>query len=148
MGYTEAEGDLLALGLPAIGHGCNTAGSMVGGIAAQVQHRWPDLYTAYVERCATEDFALGGVFIWEADDVVVYNLATQVNPGRDARLVAVRKSVTRALTDVDGRGIGRLGVPRLGTGLGGLEWREVRRVLREVGWASPVELVVVRLPTP
>jgi hypothetical protein len=85
MTYTETTGDLFELGLPAIGHGCNTVGSMAGGIARDVKRRWPECYREYAERCRDGRFALGGFHAWEGDGIVVYNLATQVRPGKDAR---------------------------------------------------------------
>jgi O-acetyl-ADP-ribose deacetylase (regulator of RNase III) len=146
MTYTETTGDLFELGLPAIGHGCNTAGSMAGGIARDVRRRWPECYREYAKRCRAGRFPLGGFHAWEGDGIVVYNLATQVRPGRDARLAAIREAVTAALDDAHGRGIDRLGLPRIGAGIGGLEWADVRRILLEVAEHSPVELVVVERP--
>jgi O-acetyl-ADP-ribose deacetylase (regulator of RNase III) len=146
MSYTEMTGDLFELGLPAIGHGCNTQGSMAGGIAREVKRRWPDCYDEYARLCRDGRFPLGGFHVWEGDGLVVYNLATQVRPGADARLDAIRQSVAAALADAQARGIERLGVPRIGAGIGGLDWTDVRRFLRDVATESPVELVVVDLP--
>lgn len=146
MTYTETTGDLFELGLSAIGHGCNTVGSMGAGIAREVRRRWPDCYRDYAELCRTGRFMIGGFHAWEGDGIVVYNLATQVRPGRDARLDAIRDAVAAALADAQARGLDRLGLPRIGAGIGGLDWSDVRRVLREVAADSPVELVVVGLP--
>lgn len=148
MGYVERQGDVLTMGLPAIGHGCDISGFMGGGLGRLVTARWPEMHAEYVRLCGTEEFTLGRIFVWDAGDVIVYNLATQVKPGKDARLGAVRSAVRDALADAYQRGITQLGIPRLGADVGGLEWRDVRRALREVGWASPVELVVVNLPRP
>lgn len=146
MGYVEAEGDLLGLSFSAIGHGCTTSGSTGGRIARAVRLRYPEMHTAYVDRCATGDFGLGDLLVWDTGDIVFYHLATQVDPGPEARLSAVRDTVGAALVDAESRGIHRLGVPRLGTGPGGLAWADVRKALREVSEDSPVELVVVCLP--
>lgn len=143
MTYRETPGDLFALGLPAIGHGCNCRGSMRGGIAVDFRARWPGMYEEYRRRCETREFRLGGFFRWDADDVVIYNLATQQTGGADARLDAVESSVRGALADVESLGVTALGVPKLGAGIGGLAWSDVRAVLREAGEASPVELVAV-----
>lgn len=143
MSYTETTGDLFALGLPAIAHGCNTRGSMAGGIAREVKRRWPECFEAYATRCRNGEFTLGGLHAWEGEDLVIYNLATQLEPGADARLGAIRDSITLALADAERRGIARLGVPHLGAGIGGLDWAAVREVLREAARTSPVELVAV-----
>ena len=146
MTYTETTGDLFEQGLPAIAHGCNTSGSMAGGIAREVKRRWPDCYAEYARLCREGRFPLGGFHAWEGDGLVVYNLATQVRPGADARLEAICDAVTGALADAQARGISRLGVPRIGAGIGGLDWSDVRRALREVADQSPVELVAVERP--
>ena len=147
MPTTHTTGDLLTLGLPALAHGCNCRGSMAGGIARQVRVRWPALVREYERRCLAGEFRLGDVMPWETDEgVVVYNLATQVERGADARLEAVGTTVRAALADAVERGIGRLGVPRLGAGIGGLGWADVREALEEAGRQSPVELVVVTWP--
>jgi O-acetyl-ADP-ribose deacetylase (regulator of RNase III) len=101
------------------------------------------MYEEYRRRCEAREFLLGGFFRWDADEVVVYNLATQQTGGADARLDAVESSVRGALADAASLGLTALGVPKLGAGIGGLAWIDVRAVLREAGDASPVELVAV-----
>ncbi|WP_432533677.1 macro domain-containing protein [Kineococcus arenarius] len=147
MPTTRTHGDLFELGLPALAHGCNCRGSMAGGIALQFQARWPDMARAYRERCLAGDFQLGDVMPWETTEgLVVYNLATQVETGADARLEAIDTTVRAALVDAERRGMDRLGVPRIGAGIGGLDWADVREVLHRAGDESPVELVVVTRP--
>ena len=147
MPTTHTIGDLLALGLPALAHGCNCRGSMAGGIARQVRERWPAMAREYERRCRAGEFRLGDVMAWQAPEgLVVYNLATQVERGADARLDAVESTVRAALADAAERGLDRLGVPRLGAGIGGLERADVREVLERAGRQSPVDLVVVTRP--
>jgi O-acetyl-ADP-ribose deacetylase (regulator of RNase III) len=143
MSYRETTGDLFDLGLPAICHGCNCRGSMSGGIAVDFRARWPEMYEEYRRRCERREFQLGGFFRWDADDVVVYNLATQQTGGADARIDAVESSVRGALADAESLGLTALGVPKLGAGIGGLAWPDVQAVLRQAGEASSVELVAV-----
>lgn len=51
MPVTEVVGDLFDIDLPAIGHGCNSRGSMGAGIAVQFRRRYPDMYREYKRRC-------------------------------------------------------------------------------------------------
>lgn len=144
MGVRHVEGDLFNLGLPALGHGCNCAGSMSGGIAVAFRAKSEQMYDEYRRLCATRELRPGGFFRWTLDDgTVVYNLATQQRPGRDARLPAIETSVRAMLADAEDHGIPEVGVPHLGAGIGGLEWADVRRVLEEVGSESPVMLTIV-----
>ncbi|WP_432514290.1 macro domain-containing protein [Kineococcus sp. SYSU DK001] len=148
MPTTHTTGDLFALDLPALAHGCNCRGSMAGGIARQFADRWPAMEQEYRRRCRAGEFTLGDVMPWvTGEGVVVYNLATQVERGADARLDAIEATVRTALADAAHRGLDRLGVPRLGAGIGGLAWADVREVLERAGRESAVELVVVTRPT-
>ena len=146
MTYTEIEGDLLTLGLPAIGHGCNCRGSIGAGIARQVGDRYPQMEDAYRAKCRDGSFRLGGFFAWETDDTVIYNLATQQEPGADARLDAIETSVRAALADAQARGLPTLGLPRLGFRIGGLKWTDVAVTLRSLALGSAVNLTVVSRP--
>lgn len=143
MSYFEIEGDLLQLGLPAIGHGCNTAGSMAGGIARQVHRTWPVVYDEYAAACRAGAFRLGSYQVVDVGNLLVYNLATQSSPGPDARLSAIRSAVSAALVDVEERGIDEFGLPRLGSGIGGLRWSAVKDLLEGLGRHTAVRLVIV-----
>jgi len=140
------DGDLFDLNLPALGHGCNCRGAMGAGIAVEFKRRYPEMYQAYRKLCLAGDFELGDVFVWTASAQVIYNLATQPVPKPSATLEAVEQSVQRALDDAEHRGIDRIGVPRIGAGLGGLSWPDVESTLRTVADSHRVELVVVSRP--
>jgi O-acetyl-ADP-ribose deacetylase (regulator of RNase III) len=146
MGLTAVTGDLFEFGLPAVGHGCNCVGAMGAGIAREFRRRFPQMYREYRRRCQTGEFQLGDVFVWQADDLLVYNLATQPVPRPSATLDAINASVRAALADLEQRGVPRLGVPRIGAGLGGLAWPDVAAVLDAAADDSTVDLVVVSLP--
>lgn len=148
MAFTMVTGDLFDLGLPAIGHGCNCAGSMGAGIAAEFKRRFPAMYQEYRRRCRQGNFQLGDIFVWDQEpDLVVYNLATQPVPRPSATLQAIDTSIRAALADAEQRGLSRLAAPRIGAGLGGLAWPDVAAVLRPAGEDSTVELIAVSVPT-
>ena len=126
----EVMGDLIASDEQAIAHGCNCQGFMGGGFAAQVAQRWPDLDAEYRRQCQAGEFKLGSFFAWKTSEGrIVYNLATQEVPGADARPASVAESVSRVLEDASVKGIGYVGMPRIGSGIGGLEWFAVKSLL-------------------
>lgn len=148
MALSHRSGDLFAFrDLDALGHGCNCAGMMGAGIAWAFAQRFPGMEDAYRRRCRDGRFRLGGFFAWDPDaPPVVYNLATQPQPGRCADLGAIRVAVQAMLADAQQRGLARVGMPRIGAGIGGLAWAEVEAAIRPLAERSPVELVVVSLP--
>jgi O-acetyl-ADP-ribose deacetylase (regulator of RNase III) len=144
------EGDLFYADLPAIGHGVNCMGLMGKGIAKEFRRRYPEMYKAYRQLCLDRDLKLGDMFVWEPalpDEPLVYNLATQYSIGACADLVAISKAVEMALRDCAERKITHLGLPHIGSGVGGLAWAEVEEILEEISELVPeVTLVVVTQP--
>lgn len=144
--FSEVTGDVFdpAHGFEAIGHGVNLKGVMGAGIAKTVSTRYPAIMEPYRRACSTGELHLGGYQVWEAPDgLLIVNLATQQELGRDARLWAVADSVRSAIDDLVGRGIRRFGVPQLGAGIGGLEWTQVRSVLERISAEADIDLVAV-----
>ncbi|ATB49055.1 macro domain-containing protein [Corallococcus macrosporus] len=136
-------GDLLRqTGLHALAHGCNCAGAMGKGIAVEFRARFPEMYEEYKQRCADGRFKLGDVFTWTGAEVTVFNLGTQRTWRTRADLRAIERAVSTMVEHADGLGIGRIGLPRIGAGLGGLPWAPVRDLLLRSGASTRVMLVV------
>lgn len=143
MPATFLKGDLFnAQGLDAIAHGCNCAGVMGKGIAVEFKKRYPDMFAEYRRRCRKGQFTLGDVFMWENEHEVVFNLATQRTWRTKAELDAIREALQEMICLAENTGLNRIGLPRIGAGLGGLPWEHVRDVIAEAGARTTVELVV------
>ncbi|MEG2802652.1 macro domain-containing protein [Stenotrophomonas sp.] len=143
MPITFETGDLFATsGLGAYAHGCNCAGAMGKGIAVAFRARWPAMYAAYRGRCKAKAFQLGDVFVWEASDAVVFNLGTQPHWTTPAEAWAVRQAVADMIRLAEDRHIATIALPRIGAGLGGLEWGTVRAMLEEQARTTAIHLRV------
>jgi O-acetyl-ADP-ribose deacetylase (regulator of RNase III) len=143
MPTTFVKGDLFgASGLDALAHGCNCAGAMGKGIAVEFKQRFRAMYAEYKERCAQGRFHLGDVFAWTAGPNTVFNLGTQKNWRTKADLLVVKTALESMVQLAEQTGIRRIGLPRIGAGLGGLAWPDVRALLVALGESTAVELVV------
>lgn len=137
------KGDLFAAAdIHAYGHGCNCAGAMGAGVALEFKKRWPRMFDEYAERCKAGRFSLGDVFTWTEGDATVYNLGTQEHWKKKAQLPALSMALRKMVELAAHAGIAKIGLPRIGAGLGGLDWMRVKRVLAEVGAETTVTLVV------
>jgi O-acetyl-ADP-ribose deacetylase (regulator of RNase III) len=137
------KGDIFAAeGITAYAHGCNCAGGMGAGIAIEFKRRWPAMFDEYAARCTAGRFRLGDVFVWTADGTTVFNLATQEHWKKKAQLPALAASLRKMIELATHAGITHIGLPRIGAGLGGLDWMRVKRVLNEVGAETKVTLTV------
>jgi len=137
------KGDLFATpGLGALISGVDGGGEMAGGVAGQFKKRWPAMYDEYAALCAGGRLALGDVFPWVGSDVTIYNLVIQRNWRDKAKHPALATALDKALALASKAGIQRIGLPRIGTGLGGLDWVRVQRTLEEAAAKTDITLVV------
>ena len=142
MPTTFLKGDLFnTAGIRAYAHGGNCAGTMDAGVSVAFKKRWPGMFEDYAARCADARFHLGDVVVWNEDDHVVYTLAIQEHWKKKAKLPALARALRRMVSLAEHAGVERIGLPRLGAGLGGLDWPRVKRVLEEVGAETKVTLV-------
>lgn len=126
------EGDIWTSEAHALSHSCNTHGVMGSGIAVQFRQKYPSMYQEYRKQCLDFKFSPGDVFLWQEGGKLIFNLFGQNRPGKDARLEWIRQSVDTALRTCDVLNIPVLAMPRIGSGVGGLDQDSVEKVLTEV----------------
>lgn len=143
----EVEGDLFNGGYETIGHGVNCQGVMGAGIAKEFKIRYPNMFYSYKALCEVHQIRLGDVHPWQEKGVKGYNLATQFQPGANASLVGIRLAVTKAMSHAKNNHIKYIAIPRIGCGIGGLQWTEVGRDLDKITKdIRDVDLIVVSPP--
>lgn len=136
----EVEGDLFEYDGPAIGHGVNCKGKMGAGIAKEFKRRFPGMFDQYKQHCDTGKLMPGGVYVYRAEDNrAICNLATQDEPGPNADYALLVASLIHTLNELLRIGIREIALPRLGCGIGGLEWRAVRTFLQVVEGIADME---------
>src|SRR5580692_4205958 len=124
------KGDLFAAeDLRAYAHGCNCAGAMGAGIAIEFKRRWPRMFEEYRTRCEDGRFGLGDVFVWTEGEHTIFNLGTQEHWRKKAQISALVRSLEKMCGLATSAGIERIGLPRIGAGLGGLDWTRVKKVI-------------------
>lgn len=100
------------------------------------------MYAEYKRRCADGRFGLGDVFVWDTKEVTVFNLGTQQSWRSRADLSAIDRALRKMVQTCEERGVETVGLPRIGAGLGGLPWADVRALVASVGATTTVELMV------
>lgn len=142
-------GDLFtAQDVQALAHGCNCAGAMGRGIAVGFKERWPEMYQEYRSRCRSGEFTPGTVFPWVTPEgVTVYNLGTQSHWRRPAQIEDVTRAVDAMCAHAADHDIWRIGMPRVGAGLGRLKWDDVEKSMAPIFRRYGVTAIVYQLPT-
>lgn len=133
----EVTGDILLSKADAIAHGVAPADHFDSGLALALRERWPALAKDFRHFCAQNHPKPGGAWAWAGPDerrgsVKIVNLMTQ-EPADHGRGHPGKATVShvghalKALGDVARKeGYASLALPRLATGVGGLEWAEVK----------------------
>lgn len=128
-----SEGDIFEIeNVTSYAHGCNCAGAMGRGIALQFRNRFPQMYEKYKSLCKEKRFMLGDVFIYPYEHGFIYNLATQRNWRTKADLGAIEESLSKMFEHASVSKIYSIALPKLGAGLGGLNWEDVKTVIQQV----------------
>lgn len=144
-------GDLLMSDEPAIAHGVNCKGVMGSGIAKSIRAMYgEEMFKEYAAYCEVGLIQPGGLHVWAFYDdderPWLFNLATQDNPGPDAKLSWILRSVDGMLTWAEAHDISRIGMPWIGCGIGGLKREQVEPILVALTEDHPnVDLIVYTL---
>ena len=142
--YIE-KGDIFALqGIQGYAHGCNCAGAMGKGIALQFKQKYPDMYKEYKKRCIAKQFLLGDVYEFVDGNIHIYNLATQRSWKTRAEIEAIKVSLKRMCELAQVHAVHSIALPKIGAGLGGLNWKDVKDVIESISKSFPnINLYVV-----
>jgi O-acetyl-ADP-ribose deacetylase (regulator of RNase III) len=167
MTFEIIKGDLFdpAHNFEALAQGVNTKGLMGAGIAVEFKNRFPDMYDDYVHRCTQFGEALGGLVhayhpevkeysfkadgygsfdcIHKFDDPIIFNMFSQIMPGRNGDYRLLQQSAIQVLFDAEECEVERLGLPWIGCGIAGLERHNVAHIFKQVFGSSDVEFVLV-----
>lgn len=130
-------------------HGCNCAGAMGKGIALQFKSKYPEMYNIYRHMCQSQVFRPGSIYDYDYGEGHVYNLGTEEHWKLGAKLEYIERSVEKMLLKAKLDGVGKIAMPAIGSGLGGLNWTEVKRILNSLTDKYPeVDLYVVETYRP
>lgn len=135
-------GDLFSTTAGAIGHGVNTKGVMGAGIALQFRKKFPAMFELYRDWCQEGDIEPADSMIWydEPSNLLVCNIASQDLPGPHAKMEWLIPAVRVTLEHLEKLNIKTLALPRIGSGLGGLDETEVEAALTKLAESSTVDI--------
>lgn len=107
----------------------NCVGTMGAGLAKEFSWRYPEMYSDYKSACKSKTLKIGTIHTWENGKICIANLPTKnrwierseystINTGMRELVKFLLKSELRTVA-----------IPRLGCGLGGLDWGTVRKIV-------------------
>ena len=133
----EVEGDILLTGAQAIAHGVAPNDPMNQGLALSLHERYAAMHKDFHHWCHQQHPKPGEAWAWGgAEGVRIINLLTQEGgygggnkPGK-----ASEPNVNHALRAlkkiIQKEGFSSVALPRLATGVGGLDWDQVKPLIQ------------------
>jgi O-acetyl-ADP-ribose deacetylase (regulator of RNase III) len=146
------QGNLLEAEAEALVNTVNTVGIMGKGIALMFKEAFPENFRLYKEACQAKSVKVGHVFATERRDFVsgpkwIINFPTKEHWRAPSRLEWIRDGLIDLRRFIEDHSIRSVALPPLGSGNGGLDWREVRPVIVEALEALQDVTIIVFEPT-
>lgn len=146
----EATGNLLTADAEALVNTVNCVGYMGKGIALQFKQAFPDNFRAYEKACRAQAVRPGQMFVFATGSMVnpryIVNFPTKRHWREASRLEDIASGLQALVADVKRLGIRSIAVPPLGSGLGGLDWNDVRPLIEAAFAALPEVRVLLYAP--
>jgi len=132
----EVEGDILLTGAVAIAHGVAANDPMNQGLALALHENFPAMHKDFHHWCHLNHAEPGSAWVWTAaDGSRLVNLITQTGghehgskPGK-ATVSSVNQSLRALKKIIAVEGLESVALPRLATGVGGLDWADVKPLI-------------------
>jgi len=142
---TFIQGDLLRDDAEALVNTVNCVGVMGRGVALQFKNAFPANYEAYVEACENDAVQPGRMFVFATGYVThpryIINFPTKRHWRGKSRMEDIESGLDALAAEIQARGIRSLAMPPLGSGLGGLDWMDVKAiVLRRLSGFEGVDI--------
>jgi O-acetyl-ADP-ribose deacetylase (regulator of RNase III) len=123
-------GDILRADTEALVNTVNCVGIMGRGIALQFKNDFPENFKAYKAACDREEVQPGKMFVFETGTLTnpkfIINFPTKRHWRGKSRMEDIDSGLYALVEEIRNRGIHSIAIPPLGSGLGGLNWADVR----------------------
>ena len=143
-------GDILAEDVEALVNSVNCVGVMGRGIALQFKKTFPENFKAYAAACKRKEVKPGSMFVFETGHLTgpryIINFPTKRHWKGKSRIEDIEVGLAALAIEIRERQIRSIALPPLASGLGGLEWREVRQRIEEALSEVPDVRIVVFEP--
>ncbi len=135
---SEIQGDILLTKAQAIVHGVAPNDDFHQGLALAIREKWPVMVKDFRHWCRTAHPKPGEAWLWgTTDGQRIINLLTQEPAAHDhshpgtAKLESVNHALKALHHLIEKEGITSIALPKLATGVGRLEWSEVRSLIEK-----------------
>lgn len=120
----------------------NCVGAMGAGLARQFRDRYPDMYIKYREHCLSGLLKPGKLMLYKAEDHWILNFPTKNDWRDDSVIKYIEDGLQKFVDTYKQKGITSIAFPKIGCGLGGLDWSLMKLVVEKYLNDLPIEVFV------
>ena len=124
-------GNLFGEEVEALVNSVNCVGVMGRGIALQFKNAFPANFKAYANACKRDEVQPGRMFVFETKQMAgpryIVNFPTKRHWRGKSRMADIEIGLDALAVEIKQRNIRSIALPPLGSGLGGLDWCQVRQ---------------------
>jgi len=140
-------GNILEADAEALVNSVNCVGVMGRGIALQFKKAFPANFKAYKAACMRNEVLPGRMFVFETRELInpryIINFPTKRHWRGASRFEDIQAGLAALVSEIEDRGIRSVAIPPLGSGLGGLDWSDVKEAIeRELADLPDVRVLV------
>jgi O-acetyl-ADP-ribose deacetylase (regulator of RNase III) len=140
-------GDILQADAEALVNAVNCVGVMGRGLALAFKKAYPKNFKAYEVACAREQVQPGRMFVFDTgqprNPKFIINFPTKRHWRGRSRIEDIESGLHALAQEIQARHIRSIALPALGSGLGGLDWHDVRpRIEKALGSLPNVHVIL------
>lgn len=120
----------------------NLVGIMGAGLAKQFKERYSKMFSIYKKACNKRLFVKGTLMLIQEEDHRVLLFPTKNHWKDKSELDFISKGLLKFVMTYQERGIKSVAFPRLGCGLGGLKWEDVKPIMELYLENLPIDIYI------
>ena len=128
-------GDILREDVEAIVNTVNCVGIMGRGLALQFKNKFPQNFKEYQLACTNKEVQLGKMFVHQTGQLInpkyIINFPTKGHWRQNSKIDDISNGLDDLITIIEKYSIKSIAIPPLGSGLGGLDWKMVKKLIEE-----------------
>ncbi len=132
----EVEGDILMSRAEVVAQGLSINDPMTSGLARKLQEKYPSMRAEFEQWCEETEPEPGDVWLWKGTgkskilNLIVGEAADpELGRARRPNKIAVNKAFRTLNTVVVEERLSSIAMPKIGSGVGGIDWLEVRGMM-------------------
>lgn len=141
------KGDIFHEDVEAVVNTVNCVGIMGRGLALQFKNAYPENFEFYVDACERNEVLPGRMLTFKTGRLTnpkyIINFPTKRHWRENSRIEDIDSGLVALVDEICSRNIHSIAIPPLGSGLGGLDWSNVRpRIENSLRGLDHVRIVI------